>query len=62
MLHSPLVFLKQCLQQRSEFPLEGPEAVVTNLRNRISFGPMLREVKNSTFPAEIGNYWLRLKA
>ncbi|XP_051254267.1 uncharacterized protein LOC127362525 [Dicentrarchus labrax] len=44
---------RQCLQQRSAFPLEGPEAIVTNLRNRISFGPMLKEVKNSTFPEEI---------
>ncbi|XP_027135883.1 uncharacterized protein LOC109138110 [Larimichthys crocea] len=43
---------RQCLQQRSAFSLEGPEAVVTNLRNRISFGPMLKEVKNSTFPEE----------
>ncbi|CAK6968132.1 uncharacterized protein LOC121898295 isoform X1 [Scomber scombrus] len=44
---------RQCLQQRSAFPLEGPEAIVTNLRNRISFGPMLKEVKNSTLPEEI---------
>ncbi|GAA6228398.1 uromodulin-like 1 [Lates japonicus] len=41
---------RQCLQQRSAFPLE---AIVTNLSNRISFGPMLKEVKNSTFPEEI---------
>ncbi|XP_039677683.1 uromodulin-like 1 [Perca fluviatilis] len=44
---------RQCLQQRSAFSLGGPEAVVTNLRNRISFGPMLKEVNNSTFPGEI---------
>ncbi|XP_044209062.1 uncharacterized protein LOC122983408 [Thunnus albacares] len=44
---------RQCLQQRSAFPLEGPEAIVTNLRNRISFGPMLKEVQNSTFPEDI---------
>ncbi|XP_044058733.1 uromodulin-like 1 [Siniperca chuatsi] len=44
---------RQCLQQRGAFPLEGPQAVVTNLRNRISFGPMLKEVKNSTFLEEI---------
>lgn len=33
MLHSPLVIFWQCLQQRSAFPTEGPEAVVTRLRN-----------------------------
>ncbi|KAL3057340.1 hypothetical protein OYC64_007756 [Pagothenia borchgrevinki] len=44
---------RQCLQQRSTFSLEGSKAAETNLRNRISFGPMLREVKNSTFPGEI---------
>ncbi|XP_049431533.1 uromodulin-like 1 isoform X2 [Epinephelus fuscoguttatus] len=44
---------RQCLQQRSAFPSEDPEAVVTNLRNRISFGPMLKEVKNSTSLEEI---------
>ncbi|KAM7399473.1 hypothetical protein PAMP_018744 [Pampus punctatissimus] len=44
---------RQCLQQRSAFPLEGRETIATNLRNRISFGPMLKEVKNSTFPEEI---------
>ncbi|XP_069546522.1 mucin-3B [Brachyistius frenatus] len=44
---------RQCLQQRSAFSLEGPEAIVTNLRNRISFGPMLKQMKNSTFPKEI---------
>ncbi|XP_034557625.1 uncharacterized protein LOC117825793 [Notolabrus celidotus] len=43
----------QCLQQRSVFPLEGPQAVVTNLRNRISFGPMLKEVKNPPTPEEL---------
>ncbi|KAK2912531.1 hypothetical protein Q8A73_006644 [Channa argus] len=40
---------RECLQQRSAFPLDSPEAIVTNLRNRISFGPMLKELKNSTF-------------
>ncbi|XP_074496702.1 uncharacterized protein LOC141770754 [Sebastes fasciatus] len=44
---------RQCLQKRSAFPLEGPAAVGTNLRNRISFGPMLKEMKNSTVPEEI---------
>ncbi|XP_010775797.1 uromodulin-like 1 [Notothenia coriiceps] len=44
---------RQCLQQRSTFSLEGSKAAETNLRNLISFGPMLREVKNSTFPEEI---------
>ncbi|KAM8768157.1 uncharacterized protein AB9X84_020347 [Acanthopagrus schlegelii] len=45
---------RQCLQQRRAFPSEGPDAVVTNLRNRISFGPMVKEeVKNSTSPEEI---------
>ncbi|XP_054867913.1 uromodulin-like 1 isoform X2 [Amphiprion ocellaris] len=44
---------RQCLQQRSTFPLEGPRTIVTNLRNRISFGPVLKQVKNSTFPEEI---------
>ncbi|KAK2847215.1 hypothetical protein Q5P01_010214 [Channa striata] len=39
---------RECLQQRSAFTLESPEAIATNLRNRISFGPMLKEMKNST--------------
>lgn len=33
MLHGPLVIFSQCLQQRSAFPIEGPGAVVTRLRN-----------------------------
>ncbi|KAK9520848.1 hypothetical protein VZT92_020708 [Zoarces viviparus] len=33
--------------------LQDPEVIVTSLRNRISFGPMLKEVKNSTFPENI---------
>ncbi|XP_047450676.1 uromodulin-like 1 [Mugil cephalus] len=44
---------RQCLHHRSAFPLGGPETIVTNLGHRISFGPLLKQVKNSTFPEEI---------
>ncbi|CAG6003373.1 unnamed protein product [Menidia menidia] len=44
---------RRCLQQRSAFPSEGPDTIVTNLRNRISFGPLLKQEQNSTFPEEI---------
>ncbi|KAM3615985.1 uncharacterized protein V6R79_010554 [Siganus canaliculatus] len=39
-----------CLQQRSLFPFEDPGP---KFKNRISFGPMMKEVNNSTFPEEI---------
>lgn len=55
-----LVFLQQCLQKRRALPSEGSQTFATNLKNRISFGPMLKQVKNSTFPEEIGNYQLVL--
>ncbi|KAM4589394.1 uromodulin-like 1 [Fundulus diaphanus] len=44
---------RQCLQQRSVFTSEGDATVTTNPRNRISFGPVLKQAKNSTFPTEI---------
>ncbi|XP_074536138.1 uncharacterized protein LOC141798208 isoform X2 [Halichoeres trimaculatus] len=44
---------ERCLQQRSVYPFEEPEAAFTNIRNRISFGPVLKEEKNSTFPEEL---------
>ncbi|XP_032446199.1 uncharacterized protein LOC116737259 [Xiphophorus hellerii] len=44
---------RQCLQQRSVFPSEGADTVTVNLRNCISFGPVLKQAKNSTFPLEI---------
>ncbi|XP_055370080.1 uncharacterized protein LOC114867987 isoform X2 [Betta splendens] len=44
---------RECPERRSAFPAEGPDAIVTNLRNRISFGPMLKEVRNATFLEEI---------
>ncbi|KAI4815004.1 hypothetical protein KUCAC02_005171 [Chaenocephalus aceratus] len=44
--------LSVCLRNRSLCE-RGSKAAETNLRNRISFGPMLREVNNYTFPGEI---------
>ncbi|XP_008423896.1 uncharacterized protein LOC103474586 isoform X2 [Poecilia reticulata] len=44
---------RQCLQQRSAFSSEGADTVAANLRNHISFGPVLKQAKNSTFPTEI---------
>ncbi|PWA20389.1 hypothetical protein CCH79_00003819 [Gambusia affinis] len=44
---------RQCLQQRSVFPSEGADTVTANLQNHISFGPVLTQAKNSTFPTEI---------
>ncbi|XP_047248633.1 uncharacterized protein LOC124884645 [Girardinichthys multiradiatus] len=41
---------RQCLQRRNAFPSEDAGTVVAN---RISFGPMLKQANNSTFPTEI---------
>ncbi|MEQ2294198.1 hypothetical protein AMECASPLE_001571, partial [Ameca splendens] len=41
---------RQCLQRRNAFPFEDAGTVVAN---RISFGPMLKQANNSTFPSEI---------
>ncbi|MED6282505.1 hypothetical protein CHARACLAT_032848 [Characodon lateralis] len=42
--------MQQCLQRRNAFPSEDAGTVVAN---RISFGPMLKQANNSTFPTEI---------
>ncbi|CAN9511369.1 unnamed protein product [Ophioblennius macclurei] len=44
---------RQCLQRRRVFSSKDPRMVVTNIKNRVSFGPMLKQVRNSTFPEEI---------
>ncbi|XP_024864547.2 uncharacterized protein LOC112450985 [Kryptolebias marmoratus] len=44
---------ERCFQERSAVPSDGPETAVANLKNRISFGPVLKQAKNSTFPKEI---------
>ncbi|XP_035647399.1 uncharacterized protein LOC118397079 isoform X1 [Oncorhynchus keta] len=43
---------RQCLQHRDLLSEAGPEAI-TNLRNRISFGPMLKGAENSSLPGEM---------
>ncbi|RVE64820.1 hypothetical protein OJAV_G00129610 [Oryzias javanicus] len=44
---------RRCFEQRKAFSSKDLRAIVTNLRNRISFGPMLKQAKNSTLPEEI---------
>ncbi|XP_020564249.1 uromodulin-like 1 [Oryzias latipes] len=46
---------RQCFEQGKDL-----RAIVTHLRNRISFGPMLKQAKNSTLPEEIGPSELEL--
>ncbi|XP_014862955.1 PREDICTED: uncharacterized protein LOC106930114 [Poecilia mexicana] len=49
--------LSVCLRNHSDCERqcasEGADTVAANLRNRISFGPVLKQAKNSTFPTEI---------